>query len=152
MTKRKIKKAYTRTRVTTENSSNKTRCVQSERKNSDINNIVGRAYQTGMMPTLNREALALPTALSYQESLNKIVSANQAFERLPSQIRDEFSNNPENLLTAVEQSKSNPELKSKLQQLGVLNTPVNNLVGSADEKPVDAPVQPVVEDDKQTNA
>lgn len=120
---RTVKAPHERTRVITHITDEKTKAVQSEAKNSDINNIVAKAYQSGRLPTLiNRQPIdELPDVESYQDAMNKVVFANQAFERLPSGIRAEFANSPQNMLHAVTQSQSNPEIKSKLEKLGILN-------------------------------
>jgi len=122
---RQVKSPHERTRVITEIADPKTRAIQSEARNSDINHIVAKAYQTGQMPVLmNRQPLPdMPNVESYQDAMNKVVFANQAFERLPSAIRAEFANSPQNMLYAVENSHNNPELKSKLEKLGLLNPP-----------------------------
>lgn len=123
----KIKPAYYRTRITTVIAEDrKTKCVQSEKKNADINNIVARAYQSGQLPVLmNRQPLPdFPTEATYQDMLNKVVFAQQAFERLPSNIRTEFENKPEKMLQAIEHSKKDEKLKAKLQEYGILDKPV----------------------------
>jgi len=121
-----VKPAYARTRVVTEiPEDTKTRAVQSEAKHTDINNIVAKAYKTGQLPLLmNRQPiLNLPDAMTYQDMLNKVVFAQQAFERLPSNIRAEFGNKPENMLKAIEQSKDNEGIAKQLQELGIIETP-----------------------------
>lgn len=120
-----VKPPHTRTRVQTEITDTKTKCVQSEAKNADINNIVAKAYKTGQLPILmNRQPMTeLPDVESYQDAMNKVVFANQAFERLPSAIRNEFGNDPSNMLRAVHNSETSPETKAKLQRLGILNMP-----------------------------
>lgn len=128
---RKIKSAYTRTRVQTSsidaetNKVRKTRAVQSEAKHADINNIVAKAHKTGQLPVLmqRQHIEQLPDVESYQDALNKVVFAQQQFERLPSQIRDQFKNDPSRLLEAVEASDKNPEIKKYLENLGILEKP-----------------------------
>lgn len=126
----KIKPAYSRIRITTDIPEHrKTKCVQSEKKNADINNIVARAYQSGQLPVLmNRQPLPdLPTEATYQDMLNKVVFAQQAFERLPSNIRAEFENKPEKMLKAIEHSREDEKLKAKLQEYGILDKPVGEV-------------------------
>lgn len=123
----KIKAAYHRTRVVSEfPEERKTRAVQSEAKHSDINNIVAKAFKTGQLPVLmNRQPIPdLPDAMTYQDMLNKVVFAQQQFERLPSAVRAEFGNKPENMLTAIAQSKDNEGIAKKLQEMGVLEKPI----------------------------
>ena len=47
---RRVKQPYERTRTQTDVPSRKTKAVQSEKKHSDINNIVARAHKTGQFP------------------------------------------------------------------------------------------------------
>ena len=123
---RELKSAYSRTRVITEiPADTKTKAVQSERDHADINHIVARAYKTGQLPILvNRQPIPeLPQAQTYQDMLNKVVFAQQAFERLPSAIRAEFENKPEKLLQALHDMNKSPELTKKLQNLGLIEMP-----------------------------
>lgn len=123
---RELKPAYHRTRVQSEQpDERKTKCVQSERHHADINNIVARAYKTGQLPLLvNRQPIPqLPEAQTYQDMLNKVVFAQQSFERLPASVRAEFENKPEKLLEALHSKKKSPELTQKLQNLGLLEIP-----------------------------
>lgn len=128
MTKpRKIKPAYTRTRVKTEGDpERKSKTVQSEKHASDINNIMARAHKTGQLPVLmgRPEIQPLPDGQTYQDALNKVIHAQQTFEQLPSEIRTVFDNDPKMMLHALEQSASDPKVKENLQQLGLLDTPV----------------------------
>ena len=96
MSKRKLKKAYTRTRIKTGNPNPVSKCVQSERRHVDINNIVAKAHKTGTLPVLmGRNSMPeLVDNMTYQDALDKVVSANQAFELLPSEIRVQFDNDP----------------------------------------------------------
>lgn len=126
MTKRKIKSAYSRTRVQTKTPiERRSKVVQSEKNSSDINNIMAKANQTGQLPLLmnRQEVQPLPDAQTYQESLNQVVFAQQSFERLPSELRTLFHNDPIKMLTAIEQSNSDPKIKTQLQELGILDTP-----------------------------
>lgn len=126
MSERKVKTAYQRDRVVTQiPDERKTKAVQSEKKRSDINNIVSRAYKTGQLPVLmNRQPLPnLPQFESYQDALNKVVFAQQQFERLPVAIRNEFSNKPENMLKAIDKSVKDSVVKARLQEIGILEKP-----------------------------
>jgi phage internal scaffolding protein len=111
--KRRLKAANERVRIVTKTpKERKTRCIQSERSNSDINNIVAKAYKTGHLPVLmNRQPMeALPDVQTYQEALDKVVHAQQSFEQLPSEIRNKFENDPKKLLKALEKPEENIEL------------------------------------------
>ena len=131
--KHKIKPAYSRTRVKTEQpKERRTRAVQSERNASDINNIVARAKQTGQLPVLmNRKPVPqMPDVDSYQDALDKVVTAQQNFARLPSEIRAKFDNDPSKLLFAIQNSDKNPELKKSIQELGFVEKSSSSPAGS----------------------
>lgn len=120
-----VKSRGERTRVQTSHNTPETKAVQSEKKSSDINNIVARAIKTGQLPVLmSRQPIEqLPDAQTYQEMLNQVVFAQQSFERLPAEIRSEFHNDPVNLLTAVSEAEGNEALTKKLQSMGILEIP-----------------------------
>lgn len=133
----KYKLANTRTRIQTAiPEDTRSKVVQSERKNCDINNIVARAKQTGQLPVLmGREPIVnLPTQQTYQEMLNTVVKATQAFERLPSGIRNQFQNKPENMLAAIEAGKTDKKIAENLREIGLL--------APLPEKPPEAKPQP----------
>jgi len=120
---REVKQPQERVRVQTIITDTKTATIQSEKQQSNINNIVAKAHKTGQLPILmGRQPIpTLPDAMTYQDALNKVVFAQQQFERLPAAVRAQFSNNPENMLNAISQSDKNPETKLALQKLGILN-------------------------------
>lgn len=119
---RSLKTPYERQRVQTANLDTKSRVVQSEAKFCDINHIVSKAHKTGQLPVLmGRQPIQdLPSEQTYQEMMNKVVAANQRFERLPSAVRAAFGNKPENMLAALEKSKKDENLASQLREIGLL--------------------------------
>lgn len=120
----KIKPHGTRTRVITEiPADTKSRVLQSEQKACDINHIVARAKQTGQLPILmgRQPIVDLPNQQTYQEMLNTVVVAQQQFARLPSSIRNQFDNKPENLLHALDAAKTNEKTADTLREMGILN-------------------------------
>lgn len=148
---RKIKSPHTRQRVFTVTGERKTKCVQSEKHHSDINNIVAKAYQTKQLPVLmgRQHVPDFPSEKTYQDMLNQVVAAQQQFERLPSEIRAHFDNKPQKMLSAIEQSKKNPVLRQQLADIGLVNPPPALPAkqsgsaasgGEATAQPVNAPV------------
>jgi len=140
---RQIKTAYTRTRQqTAQPAERKTKCVQSEKHASNINNIVAKANKTGMLPVLmQRQPIQnLPTETTYQEALDKVVHANQQFERLPAAIRNEFDNDPRKLLAALDKPEDN---LNKLLKAAVLE-PVKEVIDPiiAELRKMNAPAEP----------
>lgn len=119
----KYKSANERTRVQTHTEPDaKSRVLQSEKKNADINTIVARAKQTGQLPVLmGREHVQqLPNHITYQESLNQVVQARTAFERLPASIRNKFENKPENMLASIHAAQNDAKLAEALREIGLL--------------------------------
>lgn len=138
MTDRIVKPAHTRTRVISQVDDRKTRTLQSEKTHSNINTIVAKAHRSGRLPLLmHRQPLpVLPDAITYQEALDKVVQAQQSFERLPASVRAEFQNRPENMLMALEKSKTDPLTKKSLQTLGLLNPDTPEIVPPAPAEPL----------------
>lgn len=117
---RKLKAPYERTRIKTAPCTDrKTRCVQSEAKAADINNIVAKAVETGQLPArMSKKPLEkFPPEMTYQDALDKVNHAREAFEQLPALTRDKFKNDPANLLHALENPKENLELLLEAQVL-----------------------------------
>lgn len=121
-----VKAAHQRTRCKTEiPEGTKTKCVQSEKHTSDINNIVARAYKTGQLPVLTgRQPIPeLPDHQTYQDMMNKVVFAQQSFERLPAAIRAAFENKPERMLEHLGNKDRHPDVTKLFQDHGILEKP-----------------------------
>lgn len=60
-------------------------------------------------------------SVDFMTAQNLVIDTRRAFDALPAKIRKEFNNDPYQLVRAIE----DPNMKEKLQELGVLNkTPV----------------------------
>lgn len=76
---------------------------QSFKDECDVNNIL-RQYSPVALAQMMAERAALgryadlPSNLDFQEAMNIVVEGKQAFESLPSQIRERFMNDPERFL------------------------------------------------------
>lgn len=98
------------------------RAKQSFKDECNINNILSKWQQTGLITHTNKSqpnyaTLASPT--DYHQSLNTIMAAQEAFDALPSTLRTKFDNDPAQFLGFV----SDPKNKDELQKLGLTNTP-----------------------------
>lgn len=87
----------------------------------DINKIMARYEQTGVMPEGRRmyeygEAIS---EFSYQESLNAVIAAEAEFAALPAKLRDRFGNDPEALFRFLDDPKNRDEAVA----LGLVNPP-----------------------------
>lgn len=97
---------------------------------SNINNIMKKYHATGMITHLNRNKgvyADISTLGDYQNSLQTVIDAQNAFMTLPSSVRKKFSNNPQELINFLADSKNKDEAIS----LGLIK-----------------PVDPVINDEK----
>lgn len=86
----------------------------------DINYIVRRYRTTGFIDHVSvvQAVYGDFTSIgSYHESMNKLIDAQDAFLRLPSEVRKEFDNDPGIMLDAIQK----PENYDKLLKLGLVN-------------------------------
>lgn len=95
--------------------SDKSRTLQSEKNDADINVIVKRFGVTNTLPILTK----FPTfqefrdVFDFQSAANVIRSAVLSFERLPAEVRKRFGNSPQEFLTFMGK-EDNIEEKRKL--------------------------------------
>ncbi len=83
---------------------------------SDINNILSNWEKNGVVSHLNPlppQYGDLIDVEDYHSSMNRIVAAREAFDALPSVVRDRFANDPANFLSFV-QDPSNVDEMVKL--------------------------------------
>ncbi len=111
MTKPKVLKRYQRRRVVTD-CSGPSRTEQSHREACDVNGILAKYRRTGVLPPMKSDGMygdfvGLP---DYQESLNLVNRAREAFDSLPAQVRRNFENDPANLLRFLDGKPSLEEL------------------------------------------
>lgn len=95
---------------------------QAMRDECDINNIVKRFEKTGVIEHVNSvqgqygDFVAVQT---YQESLNQVLAAQEAFMSLPSSIRARFENDPEKFFEFA----TNEANTDELIQMGLVEPP-----------------------------
>jgi phage internal scaffolding protein len=86
----------------------------------DINNIISQFKLTGIISHINNNKPLyedLPSQPDYQTSLNTIIAAEEAFNSLPSTVRDYFNGDPARFLGAF----NDPKMEDKLREFGLLN-------------------------------
>ncbi len=115
------------------------RTKQSELEACDINNIMARYATTGV---LTHVATGEPLygdfseVEDYQASLNKVMSAEERFNSLPSDVRKKFDYDPQKMVEFILDEKNREECYN----LGFFNRPpVENTQVSVSEPPVPAP-------------
>jgi len=87
------------------------RTKQSHKAECDINNIIKAYSAPGMIEQLHLAAakgvyMDLPAEFDYQDALNIVASANEAFAQLPSRIRERFGNDPQKLLAFMQDGEN----------------------------------------------
>lgn len=93
---------------------------QADKDACDINLIVKKFQSTGLLPnTASGEPFYadLSNSLDYQSALNTVINAQNTFQQLPSQIRNQFQNDPYQFLAFCE----NPDNQVKLVEMGLAN-------------------------------
>lgn len=77
-----------------------TRTKQAFKDECDVNNIVRKINESGIMPPATKQALYgdFSTSQSYQESLNLVIHAQEQFDALPASVRRRFANDPAQFL------------------------------------------------------
>lgn len=113
---------------------------------ADINNIVARYHKTGVFPGLDGPQLFadVSDAPSYQDALQTVINAENAFMALDAKTRKRFENDPSQLLDFLADPKNREEAIS----LGMIEpqapTPspaVPEPSGGQPEAPVKAPTK-----------
>jgi len=88
---------------------------QSFKDETNVNKILARHMRMGTISHLQQWGGQYGdlAGFNFQEAQNQIAKANSMFEKLPSSVRNEFSNSPERFFDYV----NDPEHKDKLAQL-----------------------------------
>lgn len=105
-------------------------------KEGDVNEIM-RKYSAGLapLPTGNRSPMFgdFSSGLDYQACLDKLIAAQDAFESLPSRVRDRFGNDPARLLDFL----ADEDNRDEAVKLGLIEAPKPPPV--EDKPPVSVP-------------
>lgn len=91
---------------------------QSFKKECDINHLMAKYQKTGLIDHVSRfqgDYSDLTSVPDYHTAMNKVITAQDAFDTLPSSIRKKFSNNPQEFLEFV----SNPDNLAEMHELGL---------------------------------
>ena len=96
---------------------------QCHKKDCDITTILKKYDKTGLITHVNNavgEYGDFTLINEYQENLNMVIKAQDAFEELPSAIRKKFGNDPGNFFEFA----TNQDNKQEMIELGLANAPV----------------------------
>ena len=113
------------------------RTKQQFKDECDINHIMARFQQTGLLDFVNRgqpQYLDV-TGHDYQTAMDTIANANSLFQQMPSALRAEFNNSPQEFVEFCE----NPANAPRMAELGLLEAKPQNQ-GAGITQP--APTQP----------
>ena len=114
-----IRKAYTgRERHALDFGDEVSRTEQHHKDAVSVQNILKQYDKTGIVSHVSRakaEYGDFTEVNEYQESLNRIIHANNAFEALPSSVRKKFSNDPGEFFEFA----TNPANLEELRELGL---------------------------------
>lgn len=138
-TKVKIRRPYDPTVRTSIKFPNETMAKQSFRDETNINNIMKRYQNTGIIEHVQKVQGSygdFSNVQEYQLSLNQVIEAQEAFEQLPAQIRKRFNNDPAHLMSFLEDDKNREEA----EKLGLV-TPKPAPPEKAEKKPAGAAPQ-----------
>lgn len=109
---------------------------QAEADASDINQIVQKYVTHGVMPRSNPQAPLygdFTDVGSYYDCVNRVMTIQEDFDRLPSAIREACLNDPGKLLEALEE----PEKLEELVKLGMPEDGIPKREEVAPEEPVE---------------
>jgi len=91
------------------------------KRECDINHIMAKYQKTGIVnhvATHQGDYSDLTDVPTYQDALNKVISANNAFSTLPSSVRKRFNNDPAQFLNFV----SDVNNRSEMEEMGLIPT------------------------------
>lgn len=136
------KPLYTRRKSTIETGSGMTE--QSHKDKTDINLILMDYKRTGLIKHAKQHEGKYDdvSAIDFQESMFKVTQVQSMFNQLPSDMRNQFNNDPAQFLAYV-QDKSNAD---NLAKMGIIrgNDGID-INGAAINSPVEADVTPPIE-------
>lgn len=87
------------------------RVKEGDQRLTDVNEIVKRARLTGVLPGAEMQKCygSQIEPRDYQEALNTVIAAKEAFAALPSGLRARFGNDPKQLLTFLDKESNYDE-------------------------------------------
>lgn len=88
------------------------RTQQQFKKECDVNNILAKHRRTGMVTHVNKHQGQFgdfSNLEDYQTSLHKVMTAQNSFNLLPSELRNKFGNDPAQLISYLADPKNDDE-------------------------------------------
>jgi len=131
---------FTKHQKSTVKFTKKSKTQQSMMADCDINNIMKKFEQTGILPDMiksNPQYGDFSDVMSYQEAMSLVVHANDQFASLSAKVRDRFNNDPKRFLAFCEDSNNREEMKI----LGLLKADQITQTTSADTSAEESPAK-----------
>lgn len=100
----------------------KTMAKQAFKDECDINTIMSKYQNTGLLEhvqSIQGSYGDFTSVQDYQLSLNQVIAAQDAFDQLPARIRERFLNDPAHLMSFL----SDPENREEAIKLGLVENP-----------------------------
>lgn len=117
------------------------RTKQSFAAECDINNIMAKYQQTGVLEHTDKrqpQYLDVSNVTNYYDAIQTIMEAEAAFAELPAKVRKHFDNDPAAYLAAFE----DPDQRDDLVALGLIEAPeVPQAPPEGSQEPAPAPPQ-----------
>lgn len=115
--------------------------VQSEKNNCDVNQILKKYDKTGLITHVNRSVSSygdFSEVNEYQDSLNFVIAAREAFDELPADIRKKFNNDPGFFFEFC----TNPDNQDEMIELGLAEDTKLPVLGPESPLPEGEPESP----------
>lgn len=112
----------------------------SDMEDADINVIMAKYNRTGMMPSLNMQALTgdFSDVGDFREAQERIREANEEFAKVPANLRKRFDNDPQKFIDFVLDDSNETELvklglrnKKEATTNGTENRPEGSSTGTS---------------------
>lgn len=119
----------------------KSKVKRSQKDECDINKIMKKAIKTGIINPITNQNMQygdFSNIPSYREALDKVIHAENMFMQLDASIRKRFSNDPEQFLQFMADSKN----KEEAIKLGLIEKPKDPETYPAKPAEPAAPVPP----------
>lgn len=114
------------------------RVEQCHKDECDINKIIAKYDRTGVLTHVNNFEARYEdlTGLDYQTMLNTVANANSMFEGLPSEIRNQFANDPAKFISFMDDENNNEQM----YEMGLKQRPISTLDDGAKATGASAPI------------
>lgn len=112
-----------RTRVSVDFTDTETMTEQCHKQDCDINTIIKRYDKTGLITHVNKATAEYgdyTTVNEYQQSMQLVIDAENAFSEIPSNIRKKFGNDA----GAFFEFATDPNNHDKMVEMGLANAPI----------------------------